>query len=265
MKKRAYFAMVWVLLFGFAALAQDDTPKGTTMDLVQEVKLGQLSVRIEAKQSFLPPASFRMEGTASYPELGMTNKTVVVSDGNVVKQYMETPMGPQAVTVDLKKVQEKIPAYKPSQEYDPMMYKTMLENAADKTPLGETEMDGAKVEGYELPAASIGAMPMPGSLGGLQVPQPEKYRVWVNPQDGLLRKMEVLDAAGTALLSMTFTNVKTGVEFPVGTFAYEFPDGATPADMTDMMLQVMGGQLAPAPSAPEPPAAPTPRPEPENP
>ena len=243
--KQTKLALAVLLLFAASAVADDAKGKATTMNVAQEMKLGDLSVTMEGKQSFMPPDKFRFEGTATYVAMGMKTQVTAVSDGAIVKQFVVTPMGAQASIVDLQKVRQKIPGYTPSADYNPLKYKEMLASVPDKKRLPDAVVDGVKVEGYELPAKDIN-LPLPSS-GMLAVAKPEKLRVWVNPKDGLARKMEIEDAKGNVMLKMVFTNVKTGVDLPAATFQYEFPKGVQPMDMTDMLLGKPAGAPAPTP------------------
>jgi len=247
-------AAAWVFFLSFAAFAQEEKPKGIVRDMAMELNMGQLSVSIEGKQSWLPPASFRLVGTVTYTRLGINGSMVAVSDGTVVKEYVETLLGPQATKVDLTRIQQKLPDYEPASDYDPMSYKSLLDQIPDKKILPATEMDGVRVAGYEFRALGLGGALIPQSLAILPLPKPEKCRVWISPADGVLRKTEAEDAGGTVFFTMTYRNVRTGVDLPAETFTYEFPDGVTPTDITDLVL----GEASPQPVA-------VPAPAPENP
>jgi len=231
MKCRAATAGALLLLAASAFAA----PNGVTMQVTQELKLGDLATKTEARQFFQPPQSFRLEGTVTMAALGITSAMTVVSDGSQVKQLVQTPFGPQATVVDLARVQGALPGYTPSSDYNPLAYKTLIESLPDKKALAPETLDGAPADGYEFSAKGIKA-PLPSTVL-LGAAEPDKVRVWINPKDGIPRKMEVTDGTGAVILAMLYRDVKTGVEIPPETFRLDFPDGVTPTDVTEMLLK----------------------------
>ena len=225
-----------MLVVASASFAENTAtpPKGITMNVVQEMNLGDLSTITRARQHFLPPQNFRLEGTLQLKSLGINSKMVVVGDGKHIKQLTQTPFGPQASTVDLAKVQQVIPGYSPSSDYDPSAYKKMLDEMPDKTPLPDATLDGNRTKGYEFSATNI-PLPLPSNLK-LGLPKPDKVRAWINPNDGLVRKLEILDAKGALLIRMQYTDVKTNVVIDPKIFAFKFPNNVKPMDMTQAIL-----------------------------
>ena len=233
--------------FGETA-APETQGKGITMQMVQEMTMGDFSTVMKGKQSFSPPDNFRLEGTTLIKAMGMESKMTTVGNSNSLKQLIQTPMGPQAITVDLAKIRKAIPQYAAAGDYDPSKYKKMLDQMPNKTRLPGATMDGVAVEGYEFIPDGAN-LPVPSNMQ-LGLAKPAKIRAWINPDDNILRKMEIEDAQGKVFLKMVFSDVKTGITFPLGTFDLKFPEGVAPMDMTAMVLQQLGTAAQPPQPAP---------------
>src|SRR3990172_7544449 len=117
-------------------------PAGVTMRIAQEISLGDLSCTTEYRACFLPPDRFRVDGTMRLKTMEMDIKMVVVGNGPLVKQLSETPMGPQAMILDLDRVRKAIPEYAPSKTYDPAVYRELLDKTQDKKSLPDDTLDG---------------------------------------------------------------------------------------------------------------------------
>jgi len=241
MKPRLLLGLPLCLAFTVTALAaaQPDRPKGITMRIIQEMNLGDLSCDTDCRAQFLPPQNFRIDGTMFLRAFEMKMKMTITGNGTEVRQLTETPFGPKAVVIDLAKVQGAIPGYSPASDYDPAAYKKMLDGMPDKRTLPPETLDGVKVEVYEFSPRGM-KLPLPSNMQ-LGVPDPAKVRAWVNPTDGILRKLEIEDDQGTVFLRMLYQNVKTGVSIPAETFDMAFPEGVTPVDMTQIILNGVAG------------------------
>ncbi len=223
--------------------AQPETEKsadhGVTMHITQEIDLGDLSCSGKYTGHFLPLGNFRVEGKIHAVTLGMTIGLTIVSNGHIVKQLSETPFGPMAHTVDLDRIGKLLPGYDPSETYDPALYKEFLKSVPNKKELPSETMDGARVEGYEVPLER-GRMTLPSNVPFV-LPEPAAIRVWINPEDGVARKVELVDAQGHAFMKMFYTKVRTGVSIPAKMFELEFPPNVTPTDITEVII---GGRAA---------------------
>jgi len=224
------------------------------MRIEQETTLGDLSANGDFRASFLPPGKFRVEGTTRLKTMGMELKMTIVGDGPIVKQLSTTPAGLMAYTVDLDRVRKSAAGadYSPAKTYDPAVYNEMVKSARDKKVLPPEKLDGAETEGYELPLPE-GRLSL-ASNGPMFLPDPAKLRVWLNPKDGIARKVELEDAQGRTFLRMRYTEVKTGVQINPEVFDLQFPKDVVPRDITDLIL----GGVEATRQPPEPAAKPAP-------
>jgi hypothetical protein len=227
---------------GFAAEAPPAPPAtGITMRIQQDIALGDLSCTTDYRAQFLPPTNFRVEGAMRIKAMEMTLKNVIIGEGSLVKQLSDTPMGPKAYVVDLDRIRKALPEadYSPSKTYDPAVYMDMVRNTPDKKSLPPEKLDGVETEGYELPLPE-GRVSLKANVA-LALPDPVKARVWLNPKDGVARKVELEDAKGATFLRTLYTEVKTNTPIPATAFDMTFPQGVAPEDITDIVL---GGVIA---------------------
>lgn len=234
------FRVCWVLGVAAAAsaLAGPAAPaKGVTMRIVQQTDMGQLSAETDCKAYFQPP-SFRIEGTMFLKAFKMKTDVTIVGNGKQVKQLVRSPMAVNAMVMDQAKIRKVMPGFSPANDWSPATYAKFIATMPDKKALPPEVLDGAKVEGYEYSAVGT-KIPLPSNLR-FNAPQPSKVRAWVNPADGILRKMEIEGANGTVFLRMQYKDVKTNVTIPPATFDLKFPQGAQPVDMTQMFLNQLG-------------------------
>ena len=227
------------------ATPSPDSPQGVTMQVRQEVDLGDLKSVTEGRQYFLPPQNFRMEGTTLLQVLDMKSKVIAVGNSKQVKMLVETPFGPQATVVDLARVQETVPDYVPASDYDPTAYQRMLAEIPGKKALPGQKLDGVEIKGYEFSVEGM-KLSLPSNMQ-LGLAKPAKVRAWVNPADGILRKLEIENTQGNVFLLMLYTDVKTNVTIPPETFELTFPEGVTPADLTESILERASGGIGVGP------------------
>jgi hypothetical protein len=108
--------------------------------------------------------------------------------------------------------------------------------------------------------------------------QPKTTRVWFSMKDGMVRRIQEVDAASQTITDMRISNIEANPPLPMSRFDYTPPAGVPVIDMTEMLKQMMEGlgkaveqgaqekpeapaAPAPTPAAPEPtPAAPAPTP-----
>jgi outer membrane lipoprotein-sorting protein len=109
--------------------------------------------------------------------------------------------------------------------------------------------------------------------------EPTTTRVWFSTNDGMVRRIQEVDAGGQTTMEMRILKIEANPPIPVSRFDYAPPAGVTVVDMAEMIKQMTEGvgktgeemrkaveQGAPAapeptPAAPEPtPAAPEPTP-----
>lgn len=222
-----------------------ETPRGMTMRIAQEINLGDLSSTTDYQAKLLPSHNFRIEGTTRLTAVEIDVKLVIVGDDKQVKVLAAMPLGPQAAVVNLERIWKLFPDYSPSSIYDPARYGVMIEKTPEKRSLPDMMLDGVLTKGYELPLPA-GRHSLPASLP-LNLPDPARVRVWISPEDGIPRRIEFEDDRGNVFLKELYKNVRTGVPLPKSAFDFQFPEGVSPSDMTDMILGgVAGTWLAPA-------------------
>ncbi|MCM8794434.1 MAG: outer-membrane lipoprotein carrier protein LolA [Candidatus Omnitrophica bacterium] len=72
----------------------------------------------------------------------------------------------------------------------------------------------------------------PSPLIAESAPVPIKVlRMDISPQDGLLRRLSILDEAGNEVLSQSYSDVETNIEISNEEFVFEPPDGAQVVDI----------------------------------
>ena len=69
------------------------------------------------------------------------------------------------------------------------------------------------------------------------LPDPAKVRFWINPKDGIARKVELEDAQGRVFLRTRYTDVKTDAQVNPEVFELEFPKDVRPRDLTNVVIR----------------------------
>ena len=187
-------------------------------------------------------------------EMEMTIQMVMVGDGKLVKQFSQTPLGAQGFTVDLRRIQKVIPEYSPADTYDPAAYKGMLDTLPDKKPLPAGRIDGVEVQGYEVNLEK-GRLSLPSNVP-IALPDPARMRLWINPRDGIARKVELDDDKGKTFLTTSYQDVRLNVPLSMSRFEFAFPGGMEPADATDIILGAVAATRRPPAPTRLPPASP---------
>jgi outer membrane lipoprotein-sorting protein len=226
----------------------DDAPRGMTMRIQQEQLVGGHSATADYRACFLPPDRFRLEG------LHAEVRESIAGNGRVVRQIEKAGETTKAYIVDLDRVRKELPwaDYSPAKTYDPSVYRNMLKDAKDKKALPAEELDGAPAEGFEL-AVTQGRLSLPFNVS-ISFPDPAKVRFWMNPKDGIARKVELEDAHGRVFLRTRYTDVKTDAQVNPETLELEFPKDVTPGDLTNVVIRGVEATRHP----PEPSAEPKP-------
>ena len=80
------------------------------------------------------------------------------------------------------------------------------------------------------PILRFEAQPLPASVEGSPVPV-EKIRIDVGENDGLVRQLVLLDAAGEAILTQSFSKIELNVPTSEEDFAFTPPEGVAVVDM----------------------------------
>ncbi len=240
MKRFSVTLLSAVLFLAAARLSPalaDDTPRGMTMRIQQEQLIGSESATVDYRACFLPPDRFRVEGIKRPKGVDFEVKESVAGNGQVVRQIEKTGETTKAFIVDLDRVRKELPwaDYSPAKTYDPSLYRDMLKDAKNKRILPAEDLDGAPAEGFEL-ALSQGRLSLPFNVS-ISFPDPVKVRFWINPKDGIARKVELEDAQGRVFLKTLYTDVKTDEQVNPELFELTFPKDVTPRDLTNIVIR----------------------------
>jgi len=243
------------LLLTAAGLSQalaDDAPCGMTMHIQQEYLLGSDSATGDYRACFLPPDRFRVEGIKRLKTMESDVRISIAGDGRIVRQIEKVGERTTAHTVDLDRIRQELPwaDYSPAKTYDPSVYRDMLKDAKDKKALPAEDLDGAPAVGFEL-ALSQGRLSLPFNVP-MVFPDPAKVRFWINPKDGIARKVELEDAQGRVFLKTLYTDVKNDAQVNPELFELEFPKGVTPGDLTNVVIRGVEATRRPPGQAAEP-------------
>ena len=240
----------------------DDAPRGMTMRIQRDYLLGSDSASDDFRACFLPPDRFRIQGIKRLKQMQADVQISIASDGRVVRQLEKVGDKSTAHIVDLDRIRKELPwaDYSPAKTYDPSVYRDMLKGAKDKRSLPAEELDDAPAEGCEL-ALSQGRQSLPFNVP-IFLPDPAKVRFWINPKDGIARKVELEDAQGRVFMKTLYTDVKTDATVNPELFELEFPGDVTPGDITNLVIRgVEATRHPPAPPAePKPAETQTPNP-----
>jgi hypothetical protein len=227
------------LLLAAAGLSQalaDDAPRGMTMRIREEYPLDSASATGDYRACFLPPDRFRVEGIKHLKTMESDVRISIAGDGRIVRQIEKLGEMTTAHIVDLERIRKELPwaNYSPARTYDPSVYRDMLKDAKDKKALPAEDLDGAPAAGFEL-ALSQGRLSLPFNVP-IVFPDPAKVRFWINPKDGIARKVELEDAQGRVFLKTLYTDVKNDAQVNPELFELEFPKGVTPRDWTNIVI-----------------------------
>ena len=214
-----------------------DAPLGMTMRVQQEYLLGGDSATGDYRACFLPPDRFRVEGIKRLKTMQSDVRISIAGNGRIVRQIEKVGDTTTAHVVDLDRIRKELPwaDYSPAKTYDPSVYREMLKDAQDKKALPAEELDGAPAEGFEL-ALPQGRLSLPFNVS-MVLPDPAKVRFWINPKDGVARKVELEDAQGRVFLRTRYTDVKTDAQVNPEVFELEFPKDVTPGDLTNIVIR----------------------------
>jgi hypothetical protein len=232
----------------------DEAPRGMTMRIQREYLLGSDSASDDFRACFLPPDRFRVQGIKHLKQMQSDVQISIASDGRVVRQLEKVGEKSTAHVADLDRIRKELPwaDYSPAKTYDPSVYRGLLKDAKDRKSLPAEELDGAPAEGFEV-TLSQGRLPLPFNVP-IFLPDPAKVRFWINPKDGIARKVELEDAQGRVFIKTLYTDVKADVPVNPELFELEFPKDVTPGDITNLVIRGVEATRHPA----APPAEPKP-------
>jgi len=189
-----------------------------------------LNGRIEAA----PPDRIRLEGTSEAE--GQQVKMLMVKNG--LKMWLEirdasTNEPKQVVKMDLA----AMPGGQVTNE-GPLAAATPTAGAV----LGDL---GRKVAFDTVRAEDLDGEPCKVFEGKERNPeggaQPKTTRVWFSTNDGMVRRIQEVDAAGQTITDMRISNIETNPPLPMSRFEYAPPAGVPVIDMAEMLKQMMEG------------------------
>jgi outer membrane lipoprotein-sorting protein len=253
----ALLATGFLLAAWSLSAAAADEAAGLTMHIQREYLIGGDTASDDYRACFLPPDQFRIEGLKRMKSMQSDVHISIASDGRLVRQIEKVGEKVTAHVVDLDRVRKELPwaDYSPAKTYDPRVYHEMLKEAKDRNVLPAEELDGASAVGFELPL-SQGRLSLPFNVP-IVLPDPAKVRFWINPKDGIARKVELEDAQGRVFLRTLYTDVKTDAQVNPDIFELAFPKEVAPLDITNVVIRGVEATRRP----PEPPAEPKPAPK----
>ena len=233
-------ALCWGLVLGRSAGAQTEKasapkkPLSLTMKVIQTVESGELKTRIEYRGWCEEPAKCRLEGKLIVGDGLMEMDLQMVSEGEMLYQLAETPLGPQAFKYDLKRLKQVDPNIDPAGSFNPLTYKRTIE-ALPKVAEAKTEfLMGEEMAVHEvkvrtnLPATAIAGLPVPIEI--------DHMRIWMAKKDGLPRQVVAYDKADKAVMTTIFRDLQLVDDIPDEKFAFQAPEGVIVKDNTDMIL-----------------------------
>lgn len=71
--------------------------------------------------------------------------------------------------------------------------------------------------------------------------QPQTTRVWFSTKDGMVRRIQEVDASGQTITDVRISNIETNPPLPMSRFEYAPPAGVPVIDMAEMLKQMMEG------------------------
>ena len=236
-------AAALLLLLGSAGLGAAAPAAGITLRIRQQVEAGEISFAADYTAKFLDEGKFRVEGSKSFTRPEAQQVTVTVAgDGRYVRQLERESDMLRADVLDMTRMRKALPGYDPALTYDPRPYRNLVAGGkAVKT--GEAMMDGVKVEQYQA-GLPEGRLSLPANVP-LGLPDPARVRLWLCPDDGIARRVELEDSDGATFLKATFTEVRSGIPMEEADFRLDFPAAAAPRDITDMMIGLVSASRRP--------------------
>jgi len=245
-------ASLFLTAAGLSQALADDAPRGMTMRIQQEYLVRGDPGTADYRACFLPPDRFRVEGTKRVKPMEFDVRISIAGDGRIVRQIEKVDETTTAHIVDLDRVRKELPwaNYSPAKTYDPSVYGDMLKDVKEKKALPAEELDGAPAAGFEF-TLSQGRLSLPFNVP-MVFPDPAKVRFWINPKDGIARKVELEDAQGHVFLKTLYTDVKNDAPVNPEMFDLEFPKGVTPRDLTNIVIRGVEDTRRPPDQAPEP-------------
>lgn len=167
-------------------------------------------------------------------DMGM-GKQITIFDGRV--QWMYQPQMKMAIKLDLGKLEEAGVGELQEEKAGKDITKPFagMERGSIKY-LGKENLDGRKVyvfEGKPKPSAKGGFARMRG------MSPPERMKVWIGVEDGLLYKQVFYNEKGAEMMSMEFGEVQVNIPIRDEEFSFTPPEGVQVVDMTEGTINML--------------------------
>lgn len=140
---------------------------------------------------------------------------------------------------------------------DPRRILSQLRDEEDVVFLGREQLEGTEVFSFELPldAGLRKEIDATGQLAQLGI-RPEKLQAMIGVDDGFPRLWQLVDAAGTAVVSVIYRDVQLNPELSPERFDYAPPQGANVMDFSALAEGLLSnmdesGDLASSPEVQE--------------
>jgi outer membrane lipoprotein-sorting protein len=236
-------AALAVLITGGGLLQAAETPEQIIADLTEKAEavetvrahLTMTMAMMGQKMTMTGPvlvAKPRRSRIETSMDLGrMKMEQIVISDGSTIWTYQPT----------LKMV-HKIDAEK-------VAAATGMDDAAQTggdimQPLRGLEPKSIKLLRTEQ-IDEANAYVLEGSPRVANMPQlpfrPERIRIWIEADHGLLRKVVMFDAEGAEMMSQNYDNIEVNVDVPDEKFQFTPPEGVQVLDMTEGVINMLRG------------------------
>jgi len=222
-----------------ALAAKAAAVKSYRADMTIEMQMMGQSMVSKGQMTFKQPGKTRMETVMKMG--GMEMKQINVVDGTTA--WTHQPAMNMVTRIDLKKVAEATgnssamsASGDVSRPFQPLKEDTIEYLRSDT--VGDTAVHVFEGRPQMAGAGNAGAGMMPAKL-----------QLWIGAADGMVRKTIMFNAAGTPMMTQTFTNVRINTEVPDSLFTFTPPAGAQVMDMTEGTLNMMR-QMQQAPAAP---------------
>lgn len=186
------------------------------------------TVTTEGTLLFKRPNRTRMETEMDMGAMKM--KQVIVSNGTTVWTYQPT-MG-MVARIDLARVAAEAGTTPNTQHGGDLSQPLHGLDPASAKLVRTEQVDGKDVFVFEGAPKQVG-------VPGMMPFTPAKIEVWVAAEDGLVRRMTMVNDEGKEMLRQTYSAVELNVEAPDSQFEFVPPENAQVMDMTEATINMM--------------------------
>lgn len=250
-RMRAPFVFLWAWFFlsllpGLplvAAEGGDSGGKATlgahTARIEQESKHDGLTMRANYDCWFEADGRFRLQGQIEFGRGQKRIDIIIVSDGKTVLELVESRITRQLFTYDIARVKEILPDYDFGGRFSPDHYMRLVRQLDQRVQPEPDLLDGRNMLVYTIDATSSSVLPPPPAVLPLKPPKIEEMRLWVFTDTRVPRRIVGYgrDRKGvrSALMTIEYRDVKTGVTIPPEKFQLEAPADAIRIDGTKII------------------------------